>query len=76
MTEHVRMATTRTPEPGEMWRHPEGHHLVVTSLTVHAETQEPLVVCRSAARPYSSISYPLAAFIGVEQGAFTLLDAG
>jgi hypothetical protein len=52
------------PEPGEVWRHRMGQHYVVTQRSVHGETQEVLVVCRSCTPPYASVTYPLDHFLG------------
>ena len=52
------------PEPGEVWRHRTGQHYVVTQRSVHGETEEVLVVCRSSTAPYKSVAYPLDHFVG------------
>jgi hypothetical protein len=60
------------PEPGEVWRHRLGQHYVVTQRSVHGETGEVLVVCRSSTQPYRSVTYPLSHFLGpvtTEDGA-------
>jgi hypothetical protein len=52
------------PEPGETWRHCTGSYYVISGHSVHAETQETMVICRSYTPPYTSIAYPLALFMG------------
>jgi hypothetical protein len=51
------------PEPGEVWRHRTGQHYVVTQRSVHGETEEVLVVCRSSTAPHKSVAFPLDHFV-------------
>jgi hypothetical protein len=69
--------TLALPEPGEVWRHRTGQHYVVTQRSVHGETQEVLVVCRSSTAPHSSVAYPLEHFLetaGHEAPRFERVD--
>jgi len=59
------------PEPGEVWRHRTGQHYLVVGHSVHAETQEVLVMLKTSTSPYTSVAYPVATFMGVlEADAF------